>query len=639
ATIDDIPWVQTVEKCLDQMSYHTSFLLPLDCQGMYVVLASERGNVQLRPALQDLWRQHQQQQQQRHAAEQGRRALYSGQVSSPPHSTPSLSVSTLSPSAEAIAGLLSLLDVDVKSEDSDRSSDGGGRSASSEEPFVKVLAPADAARVNGGAVPFFAEVYLGGALEERLLEARNGRQREDAASSNLSGGRGASTGHDEERAPGHSPWLPPFHRCEVRAVVDDVIATRIPLYEDVTMATADASSEKQEGGGADKNGGGGDKRAGKATRHTIRRPVIPEYGTPRCSEHPRAAATLAAAAGAGWGNHEDMWLVEARQVDRVCTEEAFGPHRMQGELTCCFSDGGGHAADLETGASAGKETCQVLATSAPVEYHHTGHLADVLSSSWAEQERGFVSGSGADSGGSGPGPGGLLFDPPPEEISVSVYVETAPDAAEVVMAVPRWSSDGDVWLEAFRTCSEAFGPAQGFLVNINDCVNLITTVVSAKRVDLFRKMVVRMDAYGISVHRGDEDVEGNTAGSPEKVEALGAMPRDGGDRVRTICEVGFNAGHSSLNWLLNSHPSTRVLAFDLGAHEYVGAARDFLQAVFPGRLELVLGDSIETVPAHTAADAAAGRDPRVCDLVFVDGNHSEEGTYADLVNFAAKANR
>ena len=42
-------------------------------------------------------------------------------------------------------------------------------------------------------------------------------------------------------------------------------------------------------------------------------------------------------------------------------------------------------------------------------------------------------------------------------------------------------------------------------------------------------------------------------------------------------KVGVNAGHSSLNWLLSSHPSTNVLAFDLGEHEYTKHALDFLQ--------------------------------------------------------------
>lgn len=61
--------------------------------------------------------------------------------------------------------------------------------------------------------------------------------------------------------------------------------------------------------------------------------------------------------------------------------------------------------------------------------------------------------------------------------------------------------------------------------------------------------------------------------------------------------------------------------------------------MFPGRLELVLGDSSVTVPAYAAAEAAAGRDPQACSVVFVDGSHSEEGAYADLVNFRAMTSK
>lgn len=68
-------------------------------------------------------------------------------------------------------------------------------------------------------------------------------------------------------------------------------------------------------------------------------------------------------------------------------------------------------------------------------------------------------------------------------------------------------------------------------------------------------------------------------------------------------------------------------------------AHSHTQAVFPGRLELVVGDSRETVPAYAMAEETAGRDPQVCDVVFVDGDHSEEGAYADLVNFQALTNR
>lgn len=33
------------------------------------------------------------------------------------------------------------------------------------------------------------------------------------------------------------------------------------------------------------------------------------------------------------------------------------------------------------------------------------------------------------------------------------------------------------------------------------------------------------------------ELEGNTAGNPEKVDALGGLAREGGGNVRTICEV------------------------------------------------------------------------------------------------------
>lgn len=58
--------------------------------------------------------------------------------------------------------------------------------------------------------------------------------------------------------------------------------------------------------------------------------------------------------------------------------------------------------------------------------------------------------------------------------------------------------------------------------------------------------------------------------------------------------------------------------------------------MFPGRLEVILGDSTVTVPAYTLAEEAAGRDPHAWDVVFIDGDHSEEGAYIDMVNFQAR---
>lgn len=84
---------------------------------------------------------------------------------------------------------------------------------------------------------------------------------------------------------------------------------------------------------------------------------------------------------------------------------------------------------------------QVLASSTTVEYFHTGNLADVLSSSpWTAPAEGQRGDAGMENGGGNP-----LFVPPPEELSVSLYLESDPDHTVLVLAIPRWFSDEEVW--------------------------------------------------------------------------------------------------------------------------------------------------------------------------------------------------
>lgn len=90
---------------------------------------------------------------------------------------------------------------------------------------------------------------------------------------------------------------------------------------------------------------------------------------------------------------------------------------------------------------------EVLATSAEVEYLHTGNLVDVLSSNpWeaaAGEEENFDSAGNTKGGGSGDT--NPLLTPPPEDLSVSLHLENDPANTLVVVAVPRWLSDGEVW--------------------------------------------------------------------------------------------------------------------------------------------------------------------------------------------------
>ncbi|MFA6158022.1 MAG: class I SAM-dependent methyltransferase [Candidatus Paceibacterota bacterium] len=94
-----------------------------------------------------------------------------------------------------------------------------------------------------------------------------------------------------------------------------------------------------------------------------------------------------------------------------------------------------------------------------------------------------------------------------------------------------------------------------------------------------------------------------------------------------ICEIGFNAGHSVLAMIL-ANPNAHYVLFDLGAHSYARPCFDYLKKIFPQTtLEIVWGDSRETLPAYRKEH------PRVMfDLVHIDGGHRSEIYVADWKN-------
>ena len=133
-------------------------------------------------------------------------------------------------------------------------------------------------------------------------------------------------------------------------------------------------------------------------------------------------------------------------------------------------------------------------------------------------------------------------------------------------------------------------------------------------------------------------MEGHSGQLKKERQIYITLARD--PRVRTICEIGFNFGHSASLWL-KANPHARVIMFDLWEHNYAPCGEAFLRehpdlGVSKDRslLTIVKGSSLETVPQYHA-DHPELR----CDLISVDGGHEYEMAVADIQNMKFMANR
>lgn len=121
---------------------------------------------------------------------------------------------------------------------------------------------------------------------------------------------------------------------------------------------------------------------------------------------------------------------------------------------------------------------------------------------------------------------------------------------------------------------------------------------------------------------GISDLEGHTENVKEQQEELIQLSRD----VKTVMEIGFNAGHSAELFLKNN-PDLTLTSFDIGDHHYVLRGKCYIDKMYPGRHTLIIGDSTMSVPKFIKDHPETK-----FDLLFIDGCHEFDIAKADLEN-------
>jgi len=112
--------------------------------------------------------------------------------------------------------------------------------------------------------------------------------------------------------------------------------------------------------------------------------------------------------------------------------------------------------------------------------------------------------------------------------------------------------------------------------------------------------------------------------SAEELACLNTIVTNNNSKI--VGEIGFHTGFSSRAFLTNTDVE-QIVSFDIGEYDYVSAAKEIIDEDFPGKHDLIIGDSKEIVPKYLEANPETK-----FDTIFIDGGHDFNTAWTDILN-------
>jgi hypothetical protein len=97
---------------------------------------------------------------------------------------------------------------------------------------------------------------------------------------------------------------------------------------------------------------------------------------------------------------------------------------------------------------------------------------------------------------------------------------------------------------------------------------------------------------------------------------------------KQILELGFNAGHSALLFLLGCQPDAEITFLDIGGHPYVLPCFEYLKRISPSiQRNMIIGNSLHLLPKMVLKEGQKEQ----YDIIHMDGGHGHECVINDLI--------